>query len=120
VDDHAPFRRLLRSFFTADEVQITECSDGAEAVLHYAEHQPDWVLMDIEMKPMDGLKATARITARFPLAKVMVVTQHNDADLRSMAELIGARGCLWKEDMKGIARFAASVVAEISEKGGKV
>jgi CheY-like chemotaxis protein len=35
--------------------------DGAEAVARVCEHQPDLVLMDIEMPTLDGFAATAQI-----------------------------------------------------------
>jgi len=43
-----------------------ECVDGAQALATYKRYWPDWVLIDIKMKEMDGLAATRLIKAAFP------------------------------------------------------
>ena len=49
VDDDQRIRQMIKTILAGDEVVICECSNGAEAYACYAEHQPDWVLMDITM-----------------------------------------------------------------------
>ena len=63
VEDNQPMRRLIRSLAADLSESITECSDGADARANYAEHHPDWVLMDLMMPQMDGLAATRQILA---------------------------------------------------------
>jgi CheY-like chemotaxis protein len=41
--------------------EFVECSDGAEAVAAWSQHQPDWTVMDVAMKPIHGLEATGRM-----------------------------------------------------------
>jgi DNA-binding NarL/FixJ family response regulator len=104
VDDHAPFRRLMRSLFPAQTAQVMECADGGEAVRLYQEHQPDWVFMDIKMAPVNGLVAAQQIMSQFPGARVVVVTLHDDPDLRLAALAAGARDFVLKDNLIELVR----------------
>jgi two-component system, chemotaxis family, chemotaxis protein CheY len=99
VDDHAPTRQWLRMSLSDIAHEICESMDGSEAVEKYAEIQPDWVLMDLEMKPMNGLIATRLIRERFPGARILMVTSHDAATLREAAMAAGAIYFLSKEDL---------------------
>ena len=98
VDDHAPMRRLLGRVVEDLFSAVEECDDGAGALAAYARHRPDWVFMDIEMKRTDGLTATRDLVRAFPEAKVVIVSKHDDAQLRAAARAAGARGGVGEED----------------------
>src|SRR5262245_14783914 len=99
VEDNDHMRRMIRSVITDLAEPIHECADGAEAPGLYAAHRPDWVLMDVEMPRLDGITATRRITGAFPAARILIVTQYNDARIRRAALDAGARGCVLKENL---------------------
>ncbi len=99
VDDHAAFRQLLRSVLAPLRADIVECRDGQEAVAAYPRFQPDVVLMDIAMKGLNGLRATAQIVAQFPAARVVMLTEYDHPDLRAAAEQAGACRYLLKDDL---------------------
>jgi CheY-like chemotaxis protein len=105
VDDHAPFRRLMRSLFRAQTAQVMECADGGEAVRLYQEHRPDWVFMDIKMEPVNGLVAARQIMSQFPAARVVVVTLHDDPDLRSAALAAGVHAFVLKDNLIELVRI---------------
>jgi CheY-like chemotaxis protein len=90
VDDNEQMRRLIRSIVNDLVDELYECEDGGQAVTLYAELRPDWVLMDLRMKGMDGLEATSRIFASFPQAKIVMVTDYEDSELREAAHRAGA------------------------------
>ena len=109
VDDNDHMRLLLRNIVTDLADEISECSDGAEALSFYKEHQPDWVLMDIRMKDVDGLTATRQIKAAFADAKIIIVTNYDDQYLRQAAQQAGASEFVLKENLLEVRRILQSV-----------
>lgn len=99
VDDNADMRRLITGLVRDLAETISECSDGAAALAAYIEHRPDWVLMDIKMPGLDGMAATRQITAAFPEAQIVIVTDYGDAKLRAQANAAGACAFVIKEDL---------------------
>ena len=85
VEDNATMRRLLCSLVQDLAAAVYECGDGAAAFPAYAANRPDWVLMDIQLPQLDGLTATGQITAAWPEAQVMTVTEYDDVKLRKKA-----------------------------------
>ena len=105
VEDNEQMRRLIRNFVERMADQICECSDGAAAVAAYALHRPDWVLMDVEMKGMDGITATRKIREIFADAHIIIVTQYDDASTRAAAQEAGACGYVLKENLIEVRRL---------------
>jgi CheY-like chemotaxis protein len=99
VDDHAEMRTFIRSLLTGVAQQFVECVGGEQAVATFPVERPDWTLMDIVMPGMDGLTATRRIKAKFPEARILVITQHDNHHVRDSAREAGATGFLGKEDL---------------------
>jgi CheY-like chemotaxis protein len=99
VEDNPKMRQMIRSLFPESNYQIYECEDGSEALESYKLYKPEWVLMDIVMKKMDGITATKHIIDSFPDAKVIIVTDYDDESLRQKAKLAGAYDYVIKEDL---------------------
>lgn len=99
VDDSYQARQMMRQYLTGLADEICECEDGAEAVPAYAAFHPDWVLMDLAMKRMDGIDATKQLRAIDPALKILIVTNHNEAGLREAAREAGACGYVLKENL---------------------
>src|SRR5437660_1241681 len=72
VDDNREMRQLMKSIVSKTCDEIFECEDGDEVLDAFTAHRPDWVLMDVEMKRMDGLKATSDLMSRHPEARVII------------------------------------------------
>jgi CheY-like chemotaxis protein len=105
VDDNYQMRRLIKSIVRDIADSISECSDGSEALQVYRAHEPDWVLMDIEMKELDGISATRQIKAAFPNARIVMVTEYNHPDYREEALRAGACEYVLKENLFEIRRI---------------
>lgn len=108
VDDNDQIRRLIAKLVGDLAETVIECSDGSEALTAYRRYRPDWVLMDIKMSPVDGIAATKQIKAAFAEAKIMIVTDYNDGDLREAALRAGAREYIVKEDLLSLRRILQS------------
>ncbi len=112
VDDHAAFRQVVRTMLAPLATDFLECRDGREALEQYRATKPDCVLMDIEMQPMDGLTATAQIRSRFPNARIIMVTEYDEADLREAASQAGACDYVLKEEMPRLYTLIESQIRE--------
>src|SRR6201994_728251 len=104
------FRMVLGAHEGMDVVG--EAGDGAEAVKAVAELKPDVVVMDVRMPVMDGVEATALITAEHPDVRVLILTTF-DLDEYAFAGLrAGASGFLLKnvppEELVAAIRTVAS------------
>ena len=99
VDDSTAVRELLRKMLAGIAEVTSECSDGREAVDAYSRTHPDWVIMDIKMKHIDGLRATREILAFDPHARIIIITQDNDDTLANIARRAGAVECVSKENL---------------------
>ena len=99
VDDNAAMRDLIHSFLPESFDEIRECINGSEVLECYRSFRPDWVLMDWEMKPVNGLAAIRQILASFPDARILMITQHDDPELVTAAYEAGAKGCVLKDDL---------------------
>jgi CheY-like chemotaxis protein len=98
-------RLMIKSVIGDLAAETHECSDGVEALPAYALHRPDWVLMDVRMKEMDGLCATRQIKSVFPEANIMIVTDYDDDMLREEARLAGACAYVVKENLQDMRRI---------------
>lgn len=74
---------------------VGEAADGYEAVEMTQQHQPDIILMDIDMPGLDGIAATSRISEQCP-TPVVILTAYDTPDLISRAGHAGAGAYLVK------------------------
>ena len=105
VDDSERMRRMIKRLIKSVLAEVYECTDGAQALEAYTEHQPDWVLMDIEMKEVDGITATRQIRAAFPDARIVIVSNYDSDELRAAASTAGACGYVVKENLIDLRRL---------------
>jgi DNA-binding NarL/FixJ family response regulator len=101
VDDQELIRTGLRLFLeTQDELEVVgEAGDGAEAIERARELRPDVILMDIRMPNVDGVEATARLTAAAiePSPRVLMLTTFDLDEYVFGALRAGAAGFLLKD-----------------------
>lgn len=93
---------MIKRFLSERTGEFYECSDGAEVLTAYADYLPDWVVMDWEMKQVNGLTATRNLLARYPEAKVLMVTNYDERGLRQAAMEAGAVDFILKDDLRQI------------------
>ena len=115
ADDQSLVRAGFHALLDAEpgiEV-VAEAADGESAVSLARRHRPQVVLMDIRMPSMDGLEATARITADPDLAetRVVVLTTFELDEYVFGALRAGASGFLLKDVEPADLVTAVRVVA---------
>lgn len=99
VDDQRLMREGLRMLLELepDLEVVGEAADGAAALAEYGRLLPDVVLMDIRMPGMDGVEATRRIRARWPDARIIIVTTFDEDAYVFDGLRAGALGYLLKD-----------------------
>ena len=111
------FRRGLRGLLesVADTVVVGEAASGEEAVRLATEHQPDVVLMDLNLPGMSGVEATRLVLRASPDTAVLVITMVEDDDAIVSAVDAGARGYVLKgagqEELLAAVRAVSSGAA---------
>ncbi len=98
VDDQKTVQEVLKSYIEADPgLEFIGCAgNGQEAIDLIKIHQPQVVLMDIEMPVMDGLTATQIISEQFVNTNVLIISVHNEESYLNSALQVGAKGYLKK------------------------
>lgn len=104
VDDHAVVRRGLRAYLEVlDDIEVAGEADTGQAALDRLDAMdahaelPEVVLMDLLMPKMDGAAATAAISQKYPLVKVVVLTSFGEMERVHQALTNGASGYLLKD-----------------------
>jgi DNA-binding NarL/FixJ family response regulator len=99
VDDHEVFCESLAFLLSIrGEAEIVgTVTSGEEALKKVESLRPDVVLMDIEMKGLDGIEATRRLKERFPDVKVIMLTMHSEEQYIFEAIRAGAKGYVLKD-----------------------
>jgi DNA-binding NarL/FixJ family response regulator len=104
VDDHSVVRRGVRAYLDGyDDVEVAaEAESGDEALSKLAAmaghgELPDVVLIDLLMRGLDGVAATARIIQQHPTVRVVVLTSFGERERVHAALASGATGFLLKD-----------------------
>jgi pilus assembly protein CpaE len=123
VDDIPETRDHLTKLlgFESDIEVVATASSGAEALELAGRHQPDVVLMDINMPDMDGITTTERLSTHVPTASVVMMSVQGEADYLRRSMLAGAREFLVKpfssDELTGSIR---QVYAREREKASRI
>jgi len=104
VDDHELVRRGLLAFLGGEpDIDVVgEAAGGAEAldllsVMASEQRQPDVVVMDLQMQPMDGIETTRQVRARYRDIEVVALTSFGEDERVHAALEAGASGYLLKD-----------------------
>ena len=102
ADDHTLFRNGLKKILEEHPSMqvVAEASTGLEAVDLARQHQPDVALIDISMKELSGLEATAQIRKQSPHTAVMILSMHGDERYIVRSVKAGARGYVLKDSVE--------------------
>ena len=98
VDDLPETRENVRKLlqFESDVEVIGQAGTGEEAVQMAKEHQPDIILMDINMPGIDGIGASQQITESVPSVQIIIMSVQSDPNYLRRAMMAGARDFLTK------------------------
>lgn len=122
IDDHPLFRKGVADLIGMESSlnMIGEAASGEEGLVLAEELHPDLILLDLNMKGMDGIETLKQIKEREPDARVIMLTVSDNEEDVVAALRAGADGYLLKdmepEDTLEYLRQAARGKLVISER----
>lgn len=125
VDDSAVVRGFIGRALESDPgiKVVASVANGEQGVSSTARHNPDVVILDIEMPVMDGITALPKILAASPGVRVIMcstLTLRN-AEITMKALQLGATDCIAKpsnsSDIHSSGDFKQDIVARVKALG---
>lgn len=113
ADDHPVVRFGVRNMLMAESGfdVVSEAEDGDVAITQVLEHEPDVLLLDLQMPRLPGLEAMRAIMSRSPRVKIILLTSTISTQQIIEALQIGARGIVLKDSVAGDLGEAIRAVA---------
>ena len=98
VEDNKVIRESLMEFIHADpECRcVCACATAEEALKVIPKHEPEIVLMDIQLPNMSGIDCLAQLKQLLPSVQIIMVTVYEDTERIFKALRMGACGYLLK------------------------
>ncbi len=102
ADDHDLFREGIHSIIQKmDQIELKlQASNGLELLGGLQDTAVDLILMDLQMKDMDGIEATTKVKELYPDIKIIILTMHNEERMISYLMESGANAYLLKSTKK--------------------
>jgi DNA-binding NarL/FixJ family response regulator len=99
VDDHALVRSGLKLVLRQIDpsIEVSEASNGRDAVTLARQTAPDLCLLDISMPGLNGIDAIPQLLQASPRTRVLVLSMHGDKQYVTEALKAGAQGYLLKD-----------------------
>jgi DNA-binding NarL/FixJ family response regulator len=103
---------------------VFACSTAEEALKEIPKHQPDVVLMDIQLPDISGIECTAHLKQLMPSVQIVIVTVYEDSERIFKALRAGACGYILKRGIpeelisaiRGVRNGGAPMSGEIARK----
>lgn len=93
VDDDPGIRRVLQVLLTKAGYQVTQASDGFEALRLWREHGGDLVITDLHMPEKNGIETILELLTHSPGMRIIAMSgggQTKRLDLLGNATMLGA------------------------------
>jgi len=114
-DDSVVREQLVHQLNRAHGFSCVSSHRSAEAALEeIPKHQPDVVLMDINLPKMSGIDCVRQLKGQMPRTQFVMLTVYEDADVIFKSLLAGAVGYL----LKGRTGSGAQVLAAVRDAAG--
>jgi DNA-binding NarL/FixJ family response regulator len=116
VEDNKVIRESLAEFVQSDPecTCVYACATVKEALKDLPKHQPDIVLMDIQLPDNTGIECTARLKQMMPAVQIIIVTVYEDTERIFKALRAGACGYLLK---RCTAKDLLAAIREVRQGG---
>lgn len=98
VIDDSPFvfKTIAKALEGTEYTVVDSALNGQMGLEKYDEHKPDVVTLDVTMPIMDGLETARNLYAKYPDAKIILLSAMGDESLLDEARSIGIKHFLTK------------------------
>ncbi len=96
VDDTSIMRMIVSKIMREARFDVSEATNGAEAIQSYFKWKPDIVIMDLTMDGIDGTTAIRGILQIDPNARIVVCSSTSDTHIVVNLLKLGAKGYVTK------------------------
>ena len=98
ADDHAIVRKGIREFLEGegDTAAVAEAADGDSVLALVQEHDPDVVVLDIQMPGRNGIEVTRALRAAGNQVAILILTAYDDDPYIMAGIEAGANGFVLK------------------------
>jgi len=104
VDDNELMRKEIFKSVAQQTDTVLECDDGETALSNCVDFRPDWILMDIRMKGMNGITAAKRIKEIIPDINIAFVTGYDNYSYRQEAKSLSIEHYFIKTNLLDIRK----------------
>jgi len=103
VDDHTIVREGIKALLELQaDIEVVAEAESGMACLDLAEKvKPNVVLMDLKMPGIDGIETTRLIKERYPMVKVVLLTNYDEEEYVLESIQVDADGYVLKDVNKG-------------------
>lgn len=114
ADDHQLLRMGLGQVLAADGgfVVVGECAAGSELEPLIRQHDPDVLVLDLQLRDGSALERIAPLVAAFPHLAILVLSMHDQRVYAERCLKLGAKGYLMKEEAAALITSAIRSVAD--------
>jgi CheY-like chemotaxis protein len=104
VDDEAHARTYVRLLLKDIGIEtVWEAGDGAQALALFAQHRPELVMLDVNLRMMTGLQVLQQIKQHSPHVPVIMLSSENAMKTVNEALRLGADTYILKHSPKDAA-----------------
>lgn len=113
ADDHQLVRMGLKQMLAGggDFVLVGEAESGAQLEGLVREHDPDVLVLDLQLRDGSALERIAPLLATFPHLAILVLSMHDQRVYAERCLKLGAKGYLMKEEAAELVADAIRTVA---------
>jgi DNA-binding NarL/FixJ family response regulator len=116
IDDDLIILEIIKQqLYLTNQVQLVHTYSTVQLFLEQQE-QVDFLFLDIEMEPINGLQAIPLILQKFPELPIIILSSHEDEEILFESLQLGAIGYLLKSDVS----VEKLNVFEAIHKGGSI
>jgi DNA-binding NarL/FixJ family response regulator len=112
ADGHDLVRRGIRALLEGTQYMVAgEAADGLSAIERADSVNPSLVVMELDLRGRTGVQVIARLRESHPIARILVLTSHEEDGFVRSAFSAGAAGYVLKQSPLDVLREAIDAVA---------